>query len=111
MAFLRLLRLVKALSVPYLAESHQNDYAWELTCEEIMRKGFVGLLMIFSGCSFGTAAPPPPPPALPEIAYVAPCDPKAVAGLTKEAVEALRSRDLLLRRHIQKLERQIQGVQ
>jgi len=76
-----------------------------------MRKGFVVLLMVLSGCSFGTAAPPPPSPALPEVAYVAPCDPKAVAGLTREAVEALRNRDLLLQHHIQKLERQIQGVQ
>lgn len=76
-----------------------------------MRKGFVVLLVVISGCSFGTTAPPLPHPALPEITYVAPCDPKAVAGLTKEAVEALRNRDLLLQRHIQKLEQQIRGVQ
>jgi hypothetical protein len=67
------------------------------------------LLMLLSGCSLGTAAPPPPRPALPEVRYVTPCDPKAVAGLTQEAIEVLRKRDLLLRQHIERLEQQIQG--
>jgi hypothetical protein len=48
---------------------------------------------------------------LPEVAYVTPCDPKAVAGLTQEAVDALRNRDMLLRRHIQALEQQLRGAQ
>jgi hypothetical protein len=75
-----------------------------------MRKGLVVLGFVFSGCSFGTRAQPPPPaPVLPEIAYVAACDPKAVAGLTQDAVEALRERDLILRRHIQRLEQQVRG--
>ena len=67
------------------------------------------LLMLLSGCALGTAAPPPPRPALPEVRYVPPCDPKAVAGLTQEAVEVLRKRDLLLREHIERLEQQIHG--
>jgi hypothetical protein len=67
------------------------------------------LLMLLSGCSLGTAAPPPPRPGLPEVRYVTPCDPKAVAGLTQEAIEVLRKRDLLLRQHIERLEQQIQG--
>lgn len=67
------------------------------------------LLMLLSGCALGTAAPPPPRPALPEVRYVAPCDPKAVAGLTQEAIEVLRKRDLLLRQHIDRLEQQIHG--
>jgi hypothetical protein len=46
---------------------------------------------------------------LPEVRYVAPCDAKAVAGLTPEAIETLRKRDLLLRQHIERLEQQIQG--
>jgi hypothetical protein len=48
---------------------------------------------------------------LPEVRYVPPGDSKAVAGLTQEAVEALRKRDLLLRQHIERLERQLQGQQ
>jgi hypothetical protein len=67
------------------------------------------LLMLLSGCSLGTAASPPPRPALPEVRYVTPCDPKAVAGLTQEAIEVLRKRDLLLRQHIERLEQRIQG--
>ncbi|HJY84653.1 MAG TPA: hypothetical protein VKK81_26680 [Candidatus Binatia bacterium] len=67
------------------------------------------LLMLLSGCSLGTAPPPPPRPALPEVRYVTPCDPKAVAGLTQEAIEVLRKRDLLLRQHIERLEQQMQG--
>ena len=67
------------------------------------------LLMLLSGCGLGTAAPPPSRPALPEVRYVPPCDPKAVAGLTQEAIEVLRKRDLLLRQHIERLEQQIQG--
>ena len=67
------------------------------------------LLLLLAGCSLGTAIPPPPRPALPEVRYVAPCDAKAVAGLTPEAIETLRKRDLLLRQHIERLERQIQG--
>ncbi len=76
-----------------------------------MRKGLVVLGLVFSGCSFGTRAQPPPAPALPEVTYVVPCDPKAVAGLTQDAVEALRNRDVLLRRHIQRLEQQVRGGQ
>ena len=77
-----------------------------------MRKGLVVLGLVFSGCSFGTRGQPPPPgPALPEVTYVVPCDPKAVAGLTQDAVEALRNRDLLLRRHIQLLEQHVRGGQ
>jgi len=67
------------------------------------------LSMLLSGCALGTVAPPPPRPALPEVRYVPPCDPKAVAGLTQEAVEVLRKRDLLLREHIERLEQQIHG--
>ena len=67
------------------------------------------LLLLLAGCSLGTAIPPPPQPALPEVRYVAPCDAKAVAGLTQEAIETLRKRDLLLRQHIERLEQQIQG--
>ncbi len=74
-----------------------------------MRKGLVVLGLVLSDCSFSGRVPPPPAPALPEVSYVAPCDPKAVAGLTQDAVEALRDRDLLLRRHIQRLEQQIRG--
>jgi hypothetical protein len=48
---------------------------------------------------------------LPEVRYVEPCDPKAVAGLTNDAVEALRRRDILLQRHIERLEQQLQGRQ
>lgn len=73
----------------------------------------MGLLLglIVSSCSLGTRGqtPPPPLPALPEVSYVAACDPKAVAGLTQEAVETLRTRDLILRRHIQRLEQQVRG--
>ncbi len=76
-----------------------------------MRLGVIVLLMFLSGCTLGAKAQLPPPPTLPEVAYVPPCDPKAVAGLTNEAVEALRTRDLLLRRHIQTLEQQIRGPQ
>ncbi|MSQ48482.1 MAG: hypothetical protein EXR78_08915 [Deltaproteobacteria bacterium] len=76
-----------------------------------MRVGFIVLVMLISGCTFGAKVQLPPPPMLPEIAYVQPCDPKAVAGLTNEAVEALRNRDILLRRHIQTLEQQIRGPQ
>ena len=74
-----------------------------------MRKGLVVIWLVLSGCSFSGRVPPPPAPSLPEVSYVAPCDPKAVAGLTQDAVEALRSRDLLLRRHIQRLEQQLRG--
>jgi hypothetical protein len=73
-----------------------------------MRVGLVVLSLLPFGCSFGTIAPPPRPP-LPEIAYVAPCDTKAVVGLTPEAVEALRNRDLILRHHIELLEQQLRG--
>ena len=76
-----------------------------------MRKGLVVFGLVFSGCSFATKVQPPPAPVLPEVVYVAPCDPKAVAGLTQDAVEALRNRDLLLRRHIQRLEQYIRGGQ
>jgi hypothetical protein len=67
------------------------------------------LLLLLAGCSLGTAIPPPPRPVLPEVRYVAPCDAKAVAGLTQEAIETLRKRDLLLQQHIERLEQQIQG--
>ena len=74
-----------------------------------MRAAVSVLLLLLAGCSLGTAIPPPPRPALPEVRYVAPCDAKAVAGLTPEAIETLRKRDLLLRQHIERLEQQIQG--
>jgi hypothetical protein len=75
-----------------------------------MKVGLLGLLVLLPGCAWwATAAPPPSRPALPEIRYVEPCDPKAVAGLTNEGVEALRKRDILLQRHIEKLERQLLG--
>jgi hypothetical protein len=77
-----------------------------------MRMWLAVVGLIISGCSLGTTTTQPPPaPILPEITYVAPDDPTAVAGLTQEAVEALRNRDLLLRRHIQRLEQQIRGGQ
>ena len=71
----------------------------------IMKVGLLVLLLMLSGCSLGAVAPPPRP-ALPEVRYVDPCDAKAVAGLTPDAVEALRQRDLLLRRQI---EEQLRG--
>jgi hypothetical protein len=109
---LHLARRVKAGRVPYVAESLRNDYERAGTEEEIMRKGLVVLGLVFSGCSFGSRAQPPlPAPALPEVAYVAACDPKAVAGLTQDAVDALRERDQVLRRHIQHLEQQIRSGQ
>jgi hypothetical protein len=74
-----------------------------------MREGLVMLSLFLSGCSFG-AGTLPQRPALPEVAYVAPCDAQAVVGLTPEAVETLRNRDLLLRRHIELLEQQLQGT-
>lgn len=74
-----------------------------------MRKGVVVFGLVFSGCSLFSRPQPPPVPALPEVSYVARCDPKAVAGLTQEAVETLQARDQLLRRHIQRLEQQIRG--
>ena len=76
-----------------------------------MRKGLVVIFILLSGCTLGAKVQPPHPPALPEVAYVTPCDPKAVAGLTQEAVDALRNRDILLRRHIQALEQQLRGAQ
>jgi len=76
-----------------------------------MRSGLIVLFVLLSGCTYGTKVQPLPPPTLPEIAYVPPCNPKAVVGLTNEAVEALRNRDILLRRHIQALEQQIRGPQ
>ena len=76
-----------------------------------MRLGLIVLFLLLSGCTFGTKVQPLPSPILPEIAYVPPCDSKAVAGLTNEAVEALRNRDILLRRHIQALEQQIRDPQ
>ncbi len=75
-----------------------------------MKAGLLVLLTLLSGCSLGMSAPlPPPRPVLPEVRYVPPCDSKAVAGLTQEAIEVLRKRDLLLRQHIERLEQQIQG--
>ena len=73
-----------------------------------MRQGLAVFGLFFSGCAMNFAAQPlPPQPALPEIAYVTPCDPHAVVGLTQEAVNALRARDQLLRDHIQRLEKQM----
>lgn len=74
-----------------------------------MKVGSVMLVLVLSGCAASRVAPPPRP-ALPEVRYLNPCDPKAVAGLTQEAVEALRNRDLLWQRHVERLERQLQGV-
>jgi len=95
----------------YVAESRRNDYARhaELASGRNMKAGLLVLALLVSGCSLGTAAPPPPRPALPEVRYVPPCDSKAVAGLTQEAVETLRTRDLLLRQHLERLEQQLQG--
>jgi hypothetical protein len=78
-----------------------------------MRKGWAVVFgLVFSGCSFFTRAQlPPPVPSLPEVAYTAPCDAQAVAGLTQNAVDALRERDQILRRHIQQLEQQIRDGQ
>ena len=61
-----------------------------------------------SGCALGTAPAPPARPTLPEIRHVPACDPQAVAGLTKEAVEALRQRDRMWRQHVEQLEQQLQ---
>lgn len=64
-------------------------------------KGLIVFGLIFSACSFGTRVQPPlSAPVLPEVSYIPPRDPKAVAGLTQDAVETLRDRDLILRRHI-----------
>jgi len=73
-----------------------------------MKVGVLVLLALGSGCAMGAGAPPPRP-VLPEVRYVPPCDPQAVAGLTQDAVETLRKRDLLLRQHIERLEQQIHG--
>jgi hypothetical protein len=78
--------------------------------EVLMKVGLVVLLLVFSGCSLQQGTPPPRP-NFPEVRHVAPCDPKAVAGLTQDAVEALRSRDVMWRQHVERLERQIQGLQ
>jgi hypothetical protein len=72
-----------------------------------MQVGLLMLLVLLSGCSVRPVAPPPRP-ALPEVRYIAPCDPKAVAGLTAEAIEALRRRDLLWQRYVEQLEQQLQ---
>ena len=75
-----------------------------------MQVGLLVLVLFLPGCAgWIVAAPPPPRPSLPEVRYVDPRDPKVVAGLTEEAVEALRKRDLLLQKHLEALERQIQG--
>jgi hypothetical protein len=75
-----------------------------------MNVGLLALLFLLPGCAWWvTAAPIPSRPTLPEVRYVSPNDPKAVAGLTQDAVEALRKRDLLLQKHIERLERQLQG--
>ena len=75
-----------------------------------MNVGLLWLVHFLPGCAWSMAASPPPPrPSLPEVRYVDPQDPKAVAGLTAEAVEALRKRDLLLQKHLEALERRIQG--
>jgi hypothetical protein len=75
-----------------------------------MNVGLLVLISLLPGCAWwATAAPPPPKPTLPEVRYVKPNDPKAVAGLTNDAVEALRKRDLLLQKHIERLEKQLQG--
>jgi len=71
-------------------------------------RGGALFLLLFSGC-VPTLGPPPPRPILPEVRYVNPDDPHAVAGLTQEAVEALRQRDLLWQQHVERLERHIQG--
>ena len=76
-----------------------------------MRLGMIVLFALLAGCTLGAKAQLPPPPTVPEAAYVQPCAPQAVAGLTDEAVEALRNRDILLRRHIQTLEQHIRGPQ
>lgn len=46
----------------------------------------------------------PPRPALPEVAYVRPCDPDAVIALTAADEKALVVRDRLLLEYIQELE-------
>ncbi|MBI3302931.1 MAG: hypothetical protein HYZ72_12770 [Deltaproteobacteria bacterium] len=74
-----------------------------------MKVGLLVVLVVLSGCALEAVALPPRP-ALPEVRYVDPCDPKAVAGLTSEAFEALRNRDLLWQRHVERLERQLQGA-
>ncbi len=102
---------MKSLAASYVAESHGNDYAGRAEPEHggHMKAGLLVLLTLLSGCSLGMSVPTPPRPALPEVRYVPPCDPKAVAGLTQEAIEILRKRDLLLRQHIERLEQQIRG--
>ena len=69
--------------------------------------GITWLFIGLSGCSLGAAPAPPTLPALPEIRYVSACDPQAVAGLTKEAVEGLRQRDLMWQKHVERLEQQL----
>jgi hypothetical protein len=70
----------------------------------------LALVLLLPGCAWwATAAPPPPRPTLPEVRYVPPSDPQAVAGLTADAIEALRKRDLLLQKHIERLEWQLQN--
>ena len=70
----------------------------------------LALVLLLPGCAWwATATPLPVRPTLPEVRYVPPSDPQAVAGLTADAVEALRKRDLLLQKHIERLEWQLQN--
>lgn len=63
-----------------------------------------------SGCSqWATPAPAPPRPSLPAVHYVKPNHPKAVVGLTQDAVEALQERDRRWQQHVEFLEQRLQG--
>lgn len=66
------------------------------------------LLLLLSSCAPAIVTPPSRP-VLPEVRYINPGDPNVVAGLTQEAVESLRQRDLLWQQHVERLERQIRG--
>lgn len=75
-----------------------------------MKAVVFALVLLLPGCAWwATATPLPARPTLPEVRYVTPSDPQAVAGLTADAVEALRKRDLLLQKHIERLEWQLQN--
>ncbi len=75
-----------------------------------MKVVVLALVFLSPGCAWRvTTTPLPARPILPEVRYVPPSDPQAVAGLTADAIEALRKRDLLLQKHIERLEWQLRN--
>jgi hypothetical protein len=62
------------------------------------------IVMVALGVGCSARQERPPRPALPEVAYVRPCDPDAVIALTATDEKALVVRDRLLLEYIQELE-------